>query len=104
MKNKLIKHVLEQFDWEKTHKAMVALEWEWRGEGVPSISQLQSRAVELLNFACTEAKTYRTTAPDYVGPFTVGTGGFEAHAWLTDDGKIEGVRLSFMVASWDEWR
>lgn len=36
------------FNFEKVHKAMTALNWTWRDEGVPTISQLKETARRLL--------------------------------------------------------
>jgi hypothetical protein len=43
-----VDRVIESFNFDKVHKAMVALNWTWRNEGVPTIKQLKETARKLL--------------------------------------------------------
>ena len=65
----LEKELLKNFDFKKVHKAMLALEWEWRmGDstyGIPSKKTIKETARRLLK----EAFDRKTT---------IGTGGFTA--------------------------
>jgi len=49
--SKQIKRIMKHFDFEKVHKCMVALNWEWgfRGSGVPSIERLREHAENMLH-------------------------------------------------------
>jgi hypothetical protein len=52
LKKKLFKDkintTMNSFDFHKVHKAMVALDWKWRDEGVPTIDSLKKTARKLL--------------------------------------------------------
>lgn len=85
MKEK-IEQIMENFDFEKVHKVMVALEWEWYlgtwgGFGIPSVGAIQKAARRLLS----EAWTNKTT---------VSTGGFSAEY---DDGDLI---FRFILEEW----
>lgn len=43
-----INRVMAEFNFHKVRKAMVALEWTWRDEGVPTIEKLRETARRLL--------------------------------------------------------
>ena len=64
---KVIKEVLHNFDFEKVHKVMATVNWEWEGEGIPSVADLVLCAYDLL----------RSVSQSDVG-CTMSTGGFEA--------------------------
>ena len=46
-----IDRLIQRFDFNKVHKAMTALKWTWRDEGVPTIDSLKQTARELLESA-----------------------------------------------------
>ena len=48
-RQKQIKQIMEEFNFQRVHDAMVALDWTWTGVGVPSVCQLQDHARYLLN-------------------------------------------------------
>ena len=51
MTNPAINEILAKFDFEKVHKVMVFLRWEWQGVNgwsVPSIERLRAHAATLL--------------------------------------------------------
>jgi hypothetical protein len=48
MNKEILDEILDEFDFEKVHKAMVALNWKWV-DGVPTIGDLRRTARELLN-------------------------------------------------------
>ena len=77
--------ILNNFDFERVHKAMIALEWNWYlgigDEGIPSVGALQKAARKLLS----EAWTKKTT---------ISSGGFSA---VYDDGDLI---LRFILEEW----
>ena len=91
MKEK-IEQIMDNFDFEKVHKAMVALEWEWYfgldGSRIPSVGALKKRAGELLS-----------NVDDLIcegDTITSSSGGFEAKY-------VDGcLSLSFIVEEWEE--
>lgn len=96
-REQLISEIVENFDWERTHKAMSLLKWQWADtiteDGVPTIGNLMVTAMKLLqdayDGAMKEKKTYHAC-----------TGGFEAVAHVDEDEFYE-LELQFVLASWD---
>lgn len=62
------------FDWEKVHKTMVFLEWDWRFEGVPSIEKIKEASKELLQQCYNEV-----TLRDFINKSSVACGGLYAN-------------------------
>lgn len=85
MSQELIDNILDEFDFERVHKAMVALNWQWHNtDGVPTIGDLRRTARDLL----------RTVVQD--NHVMVGSGGFYAHK----ENDVLGLR--FEVASYEQ--
>ncbi len=61
---KKIEQIMENFDFEKVHRAMAAWGWQWylgeRGSGIPSVVDLRCTALELLAAAWDEKTQLRT--------------------------------------------
>lgn len=65
----MIDEILDEFDFEKVHRVMVALGWTWHNtDGVPSIGDLRRMARSLLQHVVSSRKTN-----------TAGSGGFTAY-------------------------
>ena len=82
-KSKAINEIVDQFNWERVHKAMTALDWKWSEEryhSVPTIGALFRCAVDLLHHAYDGAEKEKE---DYMA----GTGGFYARAIVDDTTK-----------------
>lgn len=96
-KEKAIENIIENFNWEKVHKTMVALDWTWydsEGE-VPTIGALFNCAIKLLHDAYDGAERFKSN-------YRVGTGGFYARATVDEETKeIYELRLTFEVSSWE---
>ena len=72
--DKLIKMILESFDFERVHDAMVEDNWTWlhaAGGGVPTIEELQEQAIYSLQEVCFTRGKY----------FKMSNGGFEAERY-----------------------
>ena len=100
---KEIDDAIEHFDFEKVHKTMQVLNWQWYHPGendtkVPSIDEIKKRAKELLQEA---AESAVLTKDEYV----IATGGFRAEAkyYPKQEGKKSflWVRLAFILEDWD---
>ena len=79
----VIDEIMDNFDFEKVHKAMTALDWKW-GKGIPDVWELKKSARRLLKTSIEENTC-------------IGTGGF-----LVDkDGDY--ISLKFVVAEWDNY-
>lgn len=65
----MIDEILDWFDFEKVHRVMTALDWEWHHTGgVPSIADMRHTARSLLQYIVDSKDTV-----------SVGTGGFTAY-------------------------
>ena len=89
--NDEIDYILETFNFERVHVAMLALDWKWRDPlAVPTIARLKQRAKFLLDSA-------------YKEKITIATGGLQAMYYppikdsdlLVDSGPI--LSLSFVL-------
>ena len=89
--NDEIDYILETFNFERVHVAMLALDWKWRDPlAVPTIARLKQRAKFLLETA-------------YKEQITICTGGLQAtyhppikdSSLLIDSGPI--LSLSFVL-------
>ena len=96
-REQLINEIVENFDWEKTHKAMSLLEWRWvntiTDDGVPTIGNLMVTAVRLLHDAYDGAMKEKET-------YQCGTGGLQAIAYV-DKGELYRLELKFVLTEWD---
>lgn len=100
---KEVNDALEHFDFEKVHKTMQALNWQWyhpgeNGTKVPTIDEIKTRAKILIQEA---AESAVLTKDEYV----IGTGGFRAEAkYYPKDATKKSflwVRLAFVLEDWD---
>jgi hypothetical protein len=101
--NKMIDEIMDEFNFARVHKAMVALDWKWASSKsyIPSMDDLRETAESLLRGAA------ESRLGDYKGEhwelgIINGTGGFQATAYCDEDKtKIIALDLSFVVTSWD---
>ena len=101
--NKMIDEIMDEFNFARVHKAMVALDWKWASSKsyIPSMDDLRETAESLLRGAA------ESRLGDYKGEhwelgIINGTGGFQATAYCDEDKtKIIALDLSFIVTSWD---
>jgi hypothetical protein len=89
--NDEIDYILDTFNFDRVHVAMLALDWQWRHpDAVPTIARLKQRAKFLLDSA-------------YKEKITIATGGLQAtyhppikdSSLLIDSGPI--LSLSFVL-------
>ena len=80
-----IEEIMDQFDFERTHKVMKFLGWSYAGRGVPSIDEIKKNARERLE-AVLEENVSASSSGGFVARKTHG----EHEDWLS---------LDFMVAS-----
>ena len=98
---KMIQSIMENFNWEQTQRAMDLLDWKWRGEYVTE-DMLKEEAERLLRGAIESRLGEFKSEPHEVAIIN-GTGGFEAKAWCDEfKTKIVGLRLDFILNSWDD--
>lgn len=94
-KDKAIKYIIKNFDWEKTYNIMKALDWKWRGnDESPSHGELFTLAYTLLNDAFDKAVENRETA-------SVMTGGFKATAQYDNEIEVYRLNLEFILTWWE---
>ena len=98
----MVDDILSEFDFEKVHDTMVALDWKWTSThpSVPSISELKNTAryllIKVYNLRTNE---YNDTHPEV--PVQVATGGFRAIALSNDDGVVDFLKLEFVITEWE---
>jgi len=87
---KMVTAVMEDFDFDRVHRVMVNLDWEWDiGDGemtIPSTYRIMKEANRLLTCA---ANHYGE------GDYSCGSGGFMAHLEGTTDGTT--LTLQFIL-------
>ena len=90
----LIDEVIDNFNFERVHITMNALDWQWQttrndGMELPSIARLKAMARHLLTEATTEK--------------TVGSGGFQAEYHIDLNSKQEYYSLKFILCEADSY-
>lgn len=97
-KQEAIDNIVDNFDWDKVHRTMVALKWVWynNGEyGIPNIGQLFDCAIDLLHRAYDMSVEQKCNS-------SIGTGGFYARTFIDEHTKeIISLRLTFELCNWD---
>lgn len=100
---KLIKKVLNSFDFEKVHNTMVFLNWTWHFKEVPNLLELKSKAQELLEDACERCLRHKKTSRDI--PFIIMSGGFRIEAYPNKKKtKIKELKLDFVLTTTFDYR
>ena len=101
----MIENVMENFDFKKVHRTMVALNWKWLIEHeleVPSERVIRGTARRQLLSVIKYAKSISDKIEHHDIPIMHGTGGFKAIAFLSKDrSKVEALQLYFIVSEWD---
>jgi hypothetical protein len=103
----MIKEIMEEFDFARVRKAMVALDWKWGtlndSVGIPNIDELKEEAEQrLIDAVELRLGGYRDEHHE-VGIISA-TGGFKATAWCNETKtKITGLDLEFIVTNWDSF-
>lgn len=92
---KEVEAILDDFDFYKVQKAMIALNWTWASTGaeVPDVGDLRRVARQLLN------QVY--SALDVQDEFYVSTGGFKASGRMFTRSNKKYLQLEFIISSWD---
>lgn len=90
-----IEEIMEYFDFDRVHKAMVALNWTWFDVGAPTIDDLKRQARRLLDEVASKIENSDE------GQFYIATGGFKASArrYEKSPGGIL-LELTFEVSRW----
>lgn len=99
-KKKLIKDIIKNFDFEKVEIVMDALNWRWATsseKGIPNRKELIDTAKYCLKSAYKQAKEH--AREDL--PYHSGTGGFNATAACNKYGKVDFLKLEFVVSEWE---
>jgi hypothetical protein len=98
----MVDDILTEFDFDKVHEVMVALDWKWASThpSVPSIRDLKDTARQLLISVYNLRKDeYKETHSEV--PVQIATGGFRAIALSNDDGVVDFLKLEFIVTEWE---
>jgi hypothetical protein len=101
--DKMIDEIMDEFNFARVHKAMVALDWKWAlpSNSIPSMDELRKEAERLLRDVA-DVRLNMFKEEDYKMPIICSTGGFSATAWCNEDKtKITRLNLDFVVSSWN---
>ena len=98
MEQKMIDDVIENFDFERCHRAMRALNWSWFGRGIPTISMLKESSIERLQSAMKGVKSNGLSSSD---SYFSSSGGLKGTAWKNRFGHVAGIKLEFVLTDWD---
>ena len=99
--NKYIDDIMENFNFERVHQTMEALNWKWVGQK-PSMDDLREQAERLLRGAAKSRLGDFKRSHWELGIIN-GTGGFQATAFCDrTKTRITGLDLKFVVNEWDE--
>ena len=94
----VIMDCLEEFDFEKVHKVMFALDWRYADSGdVPTVSPLRKTARQYLQEVIRGALERKNEGGEYI----MATGGFRYEAKLYPGDDYVWVRMSFTIEDWD---
>lgn len=94
-------NIMQEFDFEKIHRVMEALEWGWAVSGdfttrVPETSEIRREAKRLMDEVI---KQYAETGETWCG---VATGGFDVELMVNKDDGLPDLTLRFVVEEWNE--
>ena len=96
---KMRDNIMDSFNFDKVHRAMVALDWQWVDENltkhVPDITEIRKEARSELDRII---NAFGTDHQYCCG----GTGGFEVRLFVDDDTKHPELELVFCVDDWYE--
>ena len=96
---KMIKDIIDEFDFDICQKVMKFLNWEWVSCGVPNKDDLKRTAKYLLNEAiegclsskdCLQGQTYHSA-----------TGGLQAEAIKNKYNHLIHLKLFFSLSEWE---
>ena len=100
VRQEMIKKIIEEFDFEKCRKVMLALGWEWRGQGTPSIERMRKFATDILNSAINGVLIRENNTRCDV-PYMASSGGFKAIVYKSRYGHLDFIKLEFVVTEWE---
>lgn len=100
MEEKMIGEIIQEFDFEKCHKAMTALNWGWFSVGVPTIDMLKSSAIHRLRSAIDGVKD-KENGLSVNETYFSSSGGLKGSAWKNRYGHVTGIKLEFVLTEWD---
>ena len=83
-----IDYIMDSFDFNRVHKVMEFLEWQWADEGVPDEFSIKREARRCLRYAI-ENKS------------DISTGGLTVKYYPADEDGPEWIKLAFELESWD---
>jgi hypothetical protein len=99
----MIDEIMDEFNFARVHKAMVALDWKWAvtsNNNVPTMDELRKEAERLLRNAA-EVRLDLFKGEPWESPIYCNTGGFSAAAWCNEDKtEITRLDLDFIVSTW----
>ncbi len=100
--DKMIDEIMDEFNFARVHKVMVALDWKWASSKnhIPSMDELRTETERLLRDAA-DIRLNMCIGEPWGTPISCSTGGFKATAHCNEDKtKITRLDLDFIVNYW----
>jgi len=94
---RMIANILNEFDFDRVHQAMICLGWEWYFTGVPTIDELRDGARERIDSAIKGCLKEGNDNKSY----SSSSGGLKATVEKNTCGQIDFIELEFVLTSWD---
>lgn len=94
-------NIMDNFDFERVHRVMEALEWGWATGGnfdtvIPDTSDIRKTARKLMDEVI---EKYAKTGKEW---YCVSTGGFDVELLVNEDDGLPDLTLKFVVEEWNE--
>jgi len=97
---KMIQDVLDNFDFKRCRRAMIALNWTWTPNPTsPSIEELKISAHNRLRNAIDGILNRKNH--NHNQPYYVSSGGLKATAYINKFKQIVFVQLEFVLTEWE---
>jgi hypothetical protein len=96
---RMINEIIENFNFERCHYVMKALDWHWFPEEVPTIARLKESAKDRLKSVASEIlkRNNGLTVRDY---YFSSSGGLKATGWKNKYGHVVYLQLEFVLSEW----
>ena len=96
----MINEIIEQFNFERCYSAMIALDWQWVGVGIPTIDMLKIASINRLRSAISGVKD-KENGLSVNESYSSSSGGLKGSAWKNRYGHVAGIKLEFVLTEWD---
>ena len=96
----MVSEILEQFDFEKCRKVMSLLNWQWYGQGVPTVEMMKEISRSHLK-TVVDGLLHKGNQVKAHEIYICSGGGFKGWGYKNRHGGIDKLGLEFIVTDWD---